>query len=558
MVDLLEQDSKFQGAIAIQPGNLDLLFHYNEFRIANANYLPKTRPQILVGGPVGVAYPNIHTAALFALADVVCLTCSQNPYPYHSSIYCRPCTSFFDVLKRLPKGFTPDFYWDNQVEHKHYIPPGIEMAPFPIIASVSHFYLQKSVEHVCELFDKVIPVSKFYGEILRKKYPEKILDLPFGLNWGSFDHLLIPCFEKTIDVCVTFAENDSVFYCGHRNRVLELAKKFKEKYSNRFKIEIVSGLATDKYIELLKKSRITINVTGINGPYNYRTNEAMCCGSMVFQYDWTGDFFQNPFSELFTPDVHGVSFNFENFDSKLLFYLENRLLVRKIAEEAYSFLKENYSYNTLYKKLIESVKNVKPLRSPHQLHHVDMVYYNHPGKMMDLMNFGIIDQASMIPWIRFNNLMVLSCTYSDTSLGQPFLTLSSPIINEIKKPDMWELCIKYYELAKECCPKEYKWLIEWNFFMLAIDAKKAEKKDAENIRNVLIGADPCPFDESLFIFKYYVNSDAYPRYKKEGSSDDFYLLNMELIKVIAQPKKRAVLYNNFAVTAIEYFLPLLP
>jgi hypothetical protein len=555
MVDIIEQERKFQEAIAHQGENLELLFQYNEFRITNIEHLPSLRPKVLVGGPIDVVYPNIHTAPLFAIADVVCLTCSENPYPYRSAIYCKPFTLFVDILKRLPKGFTPDFYWDNQVEHNHYIPPGIQMAPFPIIASVSHFYLHKSIEHVCELFDKVIPVSQFYGSILQKKYPGKILNLPFGLNWGSFDHLLKPVYEKSIDVCVTFAENNSVYYGGYRNFVLELARKFKEKYAGRFSLEIVSGLSADQYIDLLKKSRITINVTGINGPYNYRTQEAMCCGSMIFQFDWSDNFFKNPFSELFEPGIHGASFNLENFESRLLYYLENRPLVRTIAEEAYLFLKENYSYKKLYSRLIEAAKDVKPHRERHQFHHVDMIYYNHPGNMVNHMNFGCLDSNQMPLWIKCNNLMLLSNIYTDSSLGSLFLmTLSDSILNEIKTADTWQLSLKYYEMAKNKCREEHLWLVEWNFFMLLVESSKVGIKDIENVLQILKNAMPKAFDERLLIFKYYVNSSYYPRYNIDGKAEDFYALNMELIKVIDDPDKRAALYIKFAIDAAEYFL----
>jgi|GEM_PF-3006839 len=563
MIDVLKIDKDFQKTIAAYPNNQDILLRYNEFRIANASILPKTRPQILIGGPIGIEYPNLHSSPLFEVADVVCLTASQNPFPLASAIFCRPSTFFFDILKRLPPGFNPDFYWDNQVEHNHFIPAGIELAPFPTVASVSHTYLHKSIEHICELFDLVIPVSKFYGTILEKKYPKKIINLPFGLNWASFDHLLTPTFNKSIDVSLIFGDDNPSIYCHHRTRVIDLFKKFKEKYKDRFLIEITSKLSNASYIELLKKSRITINVTGINGPYNYRTIEAICSGSMVFQYKWEHDFFENDFSELFVEETHGVTFNYENFESKLLYYLENKELVKKIAKEAYEFLTENFQYKTLYQKLIQSVKEAAVTlprlnKTSTGLHNLDMAYYNQPGNMIEYMNYGVINSLSQTSWIKYNNLMILACTYKDTSLGYPILiTSSAEVLKSIEKADVFELCKKYHDLALQTVPEKYIWLIEWNYLLISIEKGEATKEDIAKIL-ILLEADPAtPFDENQLIFKYYVNLPLYPQYQLNKSFDKFYELNMELIKVIDNPIKRALIYKNYAVEAAKYFLEIL-
>ena len=318
-------DREFQKLLPLIPKKYTPFFHYNEFRIANALILPKTRPRILMGGSFFSNFPNVHGYPLSEVADVVCLSCSNKPFPYKSTIHCTADLHFFDILQKLPSGFYPDFYWDNQVEQWHYIPAGIDMAPFPIIASVCHTYLHKSIEQVCELFDLVVANSKFHASLLRRKYPEKIIELPFGLNWGSFDFHIDPHWEKTIDVSLSFAESDSPFYCQKRNRVIEMTKQFKEKYKDCFNIEITHSLPREEYLDLLEKSAVVINVTGINGPYNYRTIEAICSGCCLLQYDWDkSDFFENKFSELFIEGEHGMGFTFENFEAKLLFCLENQ------------------------------------------------------------------------------------------------------------------------------------------------------------------------------------------------------------------------------------------
>lgn len=559
--NLEEVDKEFQDLISLSPKNQKLLFHYNEFRITHLSKLSRTRPQILISGLFGMLYPNLHSYPLFEIADVVCLTCTQKQFSYASSLYCHPLTQFYDILKRLPKNFEPDFYWDNQIEHKHFIPAGIETAPFPIVASVCHTYLHKSIEHVCELFDWVCPISRFYGDILKRKYPEKVVDIPFGLNWASFDPLFTPCWDKTIDVCLTFSESDSVAYCGHRNRVIELVKKFKEKYRTRFSIEIASHLPHEKYMEILRKSRIAVNVTGIHGPYNYRFMEAINSGTMVFQYDWKGDFFENDFSELFVEKVHGVVFNYENFESRLLFYLENPQNTEKIAKEALLFLKENYHYKKLYQKLISHVRetpvtlprNVQPYQG---YHHLDMIYYNQSNEIVNYINYGSLDAINGPDWIRFNNLMVLSCTYpQDTHAFQLFLSVIATPLAEHEKTDVWSLCCGFYKKAIANAPQEYSWIIQWNFLLLSLEKGKTEKSDLEHMIAVLQNGNPDHFDEKKLIFKYYVDSSAYPKYQLPNlATQEFIELNMGLIKVIDQPQERALLYRNYALKASQYFL----
>lgn len=548
----------FQALIKQNPGDRVLLLNYNEFRVSNASKLLKTRPQILVGGPLGVLYPNLHTYPLFEVADVVCLTFISEQSPLHSALFCTPTTLFFDVLKRLPAGFEPDFYWDNQIENEHFIPAGIEIAPFPIVASLCHTYLHKSVEHVCELFDRVLPISKSHSEILKKKYPDKIIDLPFGVNWGAFDDFITPSWEKSIDVLIPFSESDKVPYCSKRNRVLELVRKFKDKYGTRFSIKTISGLPHEEYLSLLKQSRIAINVTGINGPYNYRTMESMCCGSMVFQYDWGDEFFKNNFSELFVEGVHGVSFNFENFESKLLHYLEHRELTEKIARSAYTYLKENYNYKVLYHKLINAIKKCEiklPRKLPDQIdfHHIDMIYYYQNNSMVDLLSYGIVSDFDQRSWIHLNNLMIASGTSKDSSLFRSLLiVMATRQIAELENADIWMLCCKFYEDALSYTPNEFKWIIHWNYLLLSIEKGKAEKKDIAALIAYLKELIPQPFEEEQLTFKYYVDAPNYPEYALGESNHAFIDLNLELMKVIDKPFERAQLYRGYALKACEY------
>lgn len=559
--DLFQVDQEFRELIRQAPRNARLLFGYNEFRIAHLNELPRDRPHILIGGLFNLSYLSLHIYPLFEIADVICLTCRDEPFPYFSTLHCHPLMQFSEILNKLPSNFKPDFYWDNQVEHRHFIPAGIEAAPFPTVASICHSYFHKSVEAICELFDWICPVSKFYGNILGKKFPEKIIDLPFGLNWASFDLFVSPGWEKSIDVCLTFSESDEAFYCGHRNRVIQMLRQFKEKYGNKFSIEIVSNLPIEKYMDILFKSRIAINVTGINGPYNYRVVEAINSGTMLLQYDWKDEFFENPFGELFAEGVHGDVFNYENFESKLLHYLENKELSEKIAKEALHFLKENYTYKKLYQQLLEHVKknpvnrttNIQPFIG---YLHSDMAYYYQCNDCLTYMNYGCFYAAYINNWIGFNNLMLLSCIYPlNTPIYQLFLSIVSVFVDRQENTDPWSICSNFYKKALEKAPQEYAWIIEWNFLLLSLEKGKAEKKEIERMLTLVDKKEVVPFEENHVIFKYYVDSPTYPKYQLHNlKKHEFIELNMNLIKVIDKPQERALLYRNYALDALHYFL----
>lgn len=533
--DLQECDKEFQDFIAASNKNPHALFLYNEFRVSNAFRMPKTRPRILLGGFMGQSFPPIHFFGLSQVADVVMLKLGQSQdFGYHSVIQCDAQTSFQDILQKMPEGFLPDLYWDFQVESMHFIPVGIDNAPFPTVASVCHLFNFKAVEHICELFDFICPISKFFQKILEKKYPHKIIDMPFGLNWGAFDFLIQPGWEKSIDLCVIFRETASPIY-PYRNAILEKCKQFNDKYGSRYSISIHNQfLPIEEYISILKRSRATINITGVHGSYNYRTIEAMCSGCMLFQFNWDNDFFENNFSELFTDGRHGVGFNLDNFDDKLLYYLEKPKLMQKIAKEAYAYVIQNYNYKVLFERLIKIVgekqtdltRKFDPQRSEH---HVNMSYHYQNNGMNAFMPLKRIDENTDPRWIKYNNLMILSPYHPERSR-------------------------EFFIQALRCATHEVEWIIHWNFLAVSLENEEAGKQEIENFLSLLNNISPSPFEELKVAFKYFVNSSKFKKYHLGDHHDEYVLLNLELIKCSENPQKRADLYYKFVQKAAQYFL----
>ena len=537
----LEVNEEYQKAVKKFPSNLPLAFAYNEFRIAHLEELPTNRPHILVGGAISRPYPNLHWMHLCQIADVVCITGQKSPYPLHGVIPSLPTDLFSDILKRLPPGFKPDFYWDNQVEHQHLIPVGLEQAPFPTVASLCHIFLHKSIEHICELFDYILPLSSFHAKILRKQYGSKILEMPFGLNWAA-PSAIEPQWKKSIDLCVTFLPHPSPAYAGKRDLVFELARRFKESYGDRYSIEFASGLDHSAYVKLLQESRITLNVTGVHGPYNYRTNEAMRAGSMIFQYDWEGDFFENTFSDLFVDGVHGAGFTAATFEKKLLYYLENPKLTEKIARKAFRFLNNNYSYKKLLKPLLQAIQPRPRLLSKYEgFHHVSQIYYNQNNELAPLIDYETLFAMDRPDWMKRNNLMILSLDLPENSLGRTSL--------------ITENFDTLYENALAACPPPFAWIVKWNRLLLLLQMERASLKDLEEMALLLEKLDPDPFDELTVMFKYFILSPRYPQYNPSTYAVDsihpFTQLNIDLMKVANDPKKRAMLHRNYALEVVR-------
>jgi len=554
---LLDTDKRLYELITSHPNDFQLNLIYNEFRIANISKLPKTRPHILMGGSFNVIFPNFHTTPLFKIADVICITPVHKRLPYFSTLYCHISTQFLEILALLPKGFTPDLYLDQQIELCHYIPVGIENAPFPTIAGICHTFQHQTIEYICELFDHILPISRNYGEILKKKFPNKIINIPFGLNFASFSHIIAPQWSKDVDVCLTFPANIAPAYGNKRALIIELTKQFKVKYGSEFVIEISDTISKVAYIELLQRSRITINIVGINGPYNYRTLEAICAGSMLFQYEWEDHPFGDTFSELFIEGVHGVTFNFDNFENKLLYYLRNPHETERIAKEGYTFQNENYNYEKLYLQLFDEVKKCKiPLPrtifEPTEGYlYRDLAYYyqNRNNGIANLIGEGLMN-ISQPPktWIDYNNLMIYLVTVSLNSFGSSFLfALTAKMYPQYNQNNFKDLYHVFYKIAFKITPPEYLWIIKWNYFMIMVEDQKILKEDAKNMLTLLTDLSPSPFKEKGLFFKYYLNNTIHSNIGISEKDLDFQAFNIELLKNIDNPQARAILFRNYAI-----------
>jgi hypothetical protein len=335
-----------------------LLVEYNRFRLRNLPRLQRSRPAVLLGFVNNSHFPNMHTMDLLKIADVVSLTNLDVQDQEIDRLHYSLTTDTIDSLvSRLPSGFEPTFYWDSQAVHGHPHPVGLSNAPFPTIASICHVQHSAAARRLVDVFDYIIPVGRCFDKFFEGGKAE-ILKMPFGLNWASMHHLFSSEPKlRDIDVSLTFSPVDASVYGGLRKEVVKKIEELERRWKNKFRIVARWGLNKNDYFDLLQRSKISVNVVGFNGPYNYRSCEILNSGALLFQANVTSHGVECNHEELFRDGEHFISFSIEDLEENLLELLTDEDRLTKIAENGKAFLESTYSYEKLFKQLIARVRN---------------------------------------------------------------------------------------------------------------------------------------------------------------------------------------------------------
>jgi glycosyltransferase involved in cell wall biosynthesis len=497
--DLDAVDGHYQRLLSNVPGAIPLLVAHNQFRLRHGPRLRHRRPKVLIGYVNDSHFPNFHTIPLLRVADVVSLTTRHDAAPGIDRVHYDPSADRLgDTLGRLPEGFLPDLFWDNQVEHGHIIPLGLEDVPFPTAAGLCHMFLAPSLAHVSRLFDVVVPLSKAYIPRVQAMTDGAVIDVPFGANWASFDEFVAPVWEKSVDVALTFAEvPPGVVYGDARNRLWAAMRTFERKYGDRYSVVMQSGLDKGAYVRLLQSARIVVNAGSVNGPYNYRTCESMNAGALLLQHDGRGLAFETRIEEYFRDGEHLVTFNFDTLEQKLLHYLEHPEAASAIARAGHAFLTTAYRYESIYRRLFREVQQAgrrrlrpAPLRADFD---VAMTYYHQfdypfPGHAIVGLPY-VLEQPHRI---RNNNLMVLIPQLLQTCDSQTVLghLAALPEIGAAFAESSWN-GIRALRAATPGDP-----VVTWNYAMLAVERGHATTNDIERAMSALesIEMGDFPFD----------------------------------------------------------------
>jgi hypothetical protein len=357
---LAQLERRYEEANQYLYWNRDYLSQRNAFRVVNAWAMKVRRPRVLMGRyPVDTL--NYQTWPLLRNADVVFLSMYGNRPKRRDAIAVDVRKGdFANILSYLPSGYTPDLYFDYQVCASETFIRGLEEAPFPTVASLCHMFRTHKIERIAGMFDYLLPVSRRFSELLAKTVPgEKIVDLPFGLSWGSFDQI-VPnpgeCAPRDIDVLLSF-NTDGVAYGPYRERMIDLFERARNRLGGRYNFVRVSGLPKLEYLALLARSKIVLNVVGINGPYNYRTCEAINAGALLMQYDARYTTGPQYIDDYFSPGDEIVLFDETDFLPKLEALLADPGRIRQIARRANVRLCSQYSYDALYRRLFEFLRH---------------------------------------------------------------------------------------------------------------------------------------------------------------------------------------------------------
>jgi hypothetical protein len=366
--DLLRQLAKLEEAAGADPGLLarvdatyasfaekaplaDVLVARNRFRIRQATRLPKTRPCILIGAMNDSGFPNFHTIPLLKLADVVSLTSFPGDLP-PERVQCQPLLdSIEDVVARLPAGFLPDFFFDNFID-AHWLPLGIERAPFPTVGGIVHHYRSNMIAAQAPLFDYLLPLSPGFGDGLRAMgLPGQVLDIPIGANWGSFHHVLPPGGPKTVDLAVTFGPGSQGVNFGYRHFLYRTMRRIADAHPGRFNIVFAHGLDKGAFQALLRKSRIVVNAPSLHGPWNYRISEAAAAGAMVIHLQYPSPIPWD-IGQYLTDGVEIGIATPETLEAVTLRYLQDPALAERVGRQGHEAMKTRFSYEAIYQPLI--------------------------------------------------------------------------------------------------------------------------------------------------------------------------------------------------------------
>ena len=497
-----------------------LVFH-NRFRLRNLPTLEIKRPNILIGAVNDANFPNFHTVELLRIADVVSLTTQkEDEQTVERVIYSLANDSLDSILSKLPNGFKPICYWDSQAEHGHPQPMGLASSPFPTIASICHVFHSPPTKRLLEVFDYVLPLGAVFDEYLSIS-KSKVLRVPFGLNWASLDCLFDEeVAAKDIDVSVTFAETTQPPYGELRNQVVRKMEDIKSKWGERFNIVIKGELSKEEYLRLLQRSKISINVVGFNGPYNYRTCEIMNAGALLFQTNVHSHGIEPNPNELFEDGENYISFDVENLEEKLLDLLSDEERISRIAKDGRKRLEDELNYRNLYTELFQKLEQAEnassekleravpsPANKVGDFHLSAFLWEQTQKKDMRFIGAGLL--SKMLPQFddeRFysNLLAILPEVYEQ--FGFPYLHAlisgrNKTFADSLHPNDMKQIVIQIYSLLPNHIAVVY------NMISLSMENDWIDRQQLPSLANQAFSGKVWEQYDSSWLLRYPITAD---------------------------------------------------
>ena len=541
-------DECYRNLVSISK-DLTVLTLYNQFRLRNIEKLSFIRPRVLIGGMNSSFFPNFHSIGLIKVADVVSMSTLPNENRIDRVYWNVFSDRFEDVLNKLPQGFVPDIFFDNQIDGKHYIPIGIENAPFPTVVGLCHMHRYNIIKRACKLFDVVIPLSKTFIPLIRDLDDAQVMDIPFGLNWGSFHEMISTGEKKDIDVSITFQRGDE-----YRNKVWDMVESFVK--NNRYKYSFYlakNRIEKNEYINILKRSKIAINVVGNHGPYNYRTCEIMNSGALLFQYTNIKHYIGTDLNEYFSDWIHYVSFDETNFNSNLNRLLDDDTLCKRISMAGEKFIRDQYSYELLYSELFNKIKMLtiggnRRLSPSRAKLNTGLIYWHYDDNNISagsaLAFQAIIENGHDKKYENILGLMPAFISSPNNSKIKTLLRFDAELYTELKKGERY-----LFDYLFSKCNESL--LGYWNYFMACPEFVIENKMIASLIlEKIDSDYDISYLDRDDIIFNYYVNSRDIKF--NTDSRKKLYYFELDLLKYSSNRTIISELYKNFIRWHCEY------
>lgn len=309
-------------------------------------------PKILVGGINLNCLPNFHTFPLIEMgASIVGITLEREHLLRPDMLYAPHNRPLREAMAMLPSKWKPDFFWDPQVEHGHYLPPGLSEIDIPTVVSFVHSHLGHVLHHMRGMFDCVIApcaAMAHYGDAV----------LPWGSSWGSMGERVEMVAgpakpgPRPIDLACTFGAG-SLGAASVRPKVLAEVQALKARRPD-LRIEIKTGLPPKAYYELLRQSKVAINVGTFNQQMTYRALEIIDCGAALIHADETGYGSSSKLAEFIQGEV------VHSEPGRLESDLDHALIHRShYAACAFARVEWDYSYRRQYERLFEVAGKAK-------------------------------------------------------------------------------------------------------------------------------------------------------------------------------------------------------
>jgi glycosyltransferase involved in cell wall biosynthesis/predicted Zn-dependent protease len=247
----------------------------------------------------------------------------------------------WDALHQRLPGWEPDFL----ILYLAYttIPDWLWSAPVPIVGLAMDWNLLWSgYRRVLKRCDLILTDSLGTDKLRSERFSHVQKANLFGCS-RPFAEWAEPERARDIDVLMVTNLSPAV----QRERLPWLGRL--ARLSDRWRVEIHSGVYGDAYRELLGRSRIVFN-RSIRGECNLRTFEAISGGALLFQEDENREI-----RDYLEPGKECVLYNEGNFEALLDYFLEHEAERRAIAEAARTRIRQ-FSFENLWSGIVTRIE----------------------------------------------------------------------------------------------------------------------------------------------------------------------------------------------------------